>query len=118
MEKIVRIGKISTLNYERGCADVYFEDEENCVKTDIPFFSSEYKMPNVGEVVVVIFQSSGNKSQGFILGPIFNSMNRPAFSGKGNYYKKFSDTAFIKYDSENDTLELSAGKVIIKNMIE
>lgn len=114
-ERVVRIGRVSTINYEKGCADVWFEDEEDCVRTDLPFFSSEYKMPSVGDMVVVIFRNYGNHEQGIILGAIFNASNAPEYPGKGNYYKKLSDTAYIRYDKESDTLTLAAGKVVIDN---
>lgn len=114
-DRAIRIGKISSIDYERGCADVYFDDEENLVRTELPFFTSEYLLPAVGESVVVAF-SKGNRSHGYILGSFFNALHYPEHPGKGNYFKRFSDNAYIYYDAETETLEINAPNVIIRNM--
>lgn len=115
----IRLGKISSIDYKAGMADVAFEDEEEATHPSFPFFSSEYQMPTVGDVVVVIFQSnSGGREQGYILGKPYGVGNVPEVSGKGKYFKRLSDTAYIKYDADTDTLTLSAGKVIVENLEE
>lgn len=113
--KDIRIGRISSINYNDGTADVYFKDEEDHIITDLPFFSNEYKMPDINDNVVVIFQSN-NSSQGFILGPFYNKNNKPEHSGKNVYFKRFSKKSFIRYDPEKDMIEISADKVVIKNL--
>ena len=111
MKNQVMLGRVSSVDYKRGCADVVFPDADDEVKTELPFFSSEYKMPEVNEIVVAIFHGYKNRSQGFILGPIFNSGNLPELSGKGNYFKRFSEEAYMKYDGESKTLEICAPKI-------
>lgn len=112
----IRIGKVSSINYKDGTADIVFDDEE--VKNGLPFFSAEYKMPNVGDVVVAIFQSNTSKGreQGYILGPIYNANNKPEKHGKGIFFKRFSENAYIMYDPDSDTLEIKANHVRIYNL--
>ena len=54
MKNQVMIGRVSSIDYKRGCADVVFPDADDEVKTELPFFSSEYKMPEINEIVVAI----------------------------------------------------------------
>lgn len=85
----------------------------------LPFISREYWMPEVGDSVVVIFQSnSGSSQQGYILGTFYNGDNRPECSGKGVYFKRFSETAYIRYNQDTDVLEIYANKVVVHNLSE
>lgn len=114
--KEIRIGKVSSIHYKDGTADIAFEDGE--VKNDLPFFSAEYKMPVVGDVVVVIFQSNTSKGreQGYILGTVYSANNKPEKHGKGIFFKRFSESAYIMYDPDSDTLEIRANHVRIYNL--
>lgn len=109
--KPIMVGRISSINYKRGCADVVLPDEEDVVKTDLPFFSCEYRMPKVGELVVVLFQKYQNRDQGYILGPIFNEEYLPEFKGKDNYFKRLSKRVYVKYDDETGVLTIKAPKI-------
>lgn len=111
MENSIMIGRISSIDYKKGCADVSFPDKENMLKTELPFFSYEYHMPKVNEMVVVILRKYQNRDQGFILGPVFNAEYLPEFYGMGNYFKRFSEKAYMKYNSETETLEIKAPKI-------
>lgn len=112
MEKnSIMVGRISCINYKKGCADVVISDGEDVIKTALPFFSIEYRMPKVNELVVVLFQKYRNRDQGFILGPIFNAENVPEFYGRNNYFKRLSKRAFIKYDDETGVLTIKAPKI-------
>lgn len=101
------VGRISSIDYKNGCADVIFPDLENLIKTNLPFFSFEYRMPKVNELVVVLFY----KEQGVILGPIFNLEYLPELYGKNNYFKRFSERACMKYDDESGVLTIEAPKI-------
>lgn len=111
MERQIMLGRISSIDYKKGCADVVFPDADDEIKTELPFLSMEYSMPEINEIVVVIFQRHKNRSQGFILGSVFNSGNIPEFSGKGAYFKRLSKEAYIKYETETRTLEICAPKI-------
>ncbi len=114
--KDIRIGKVSCVHYDTGAIDVLFEDEEDLVRQNIPLVSNEYKMPEVGDMVTVIFQSNSDSSeQGFAIGQPYSSANKPEKYGRGMYFKRFSKTAFICYDPKSDTLEIHANNVRIVN---
>lgn len=49
----IRVGKISSLNYEKGLARVTYSDRDNSVTKEIPLVSpwGEYYMPEVDDYV-------------------------------------------------------------------
>lgn len=110
----IKNGRVSSVDYARGCANVIFDDEEGLIKTDVPFLAHEYKMPSINDHVLVILDQEG---QGYIIGSVFSNGNIPEVSGKGVYFKRLSDKSYIRYDPKTDTLELNAGKVIINNLV-
>ncbi len=109
MDRMVLLGRISSVNYQKGCADVIFPDAEDMIRKELPFFSFEYRMPKVNELVVVLFQE--NKKQGYILGHVFNEEYLPEFFGKENYFKRFSRRAYIKYDDATGVMEFHAPRI-------
>lgn len=116
MNDAIRVGRISSIDYKSGCADVCFKGEEDVIYSDLPFLAFEYKMPKVNDLVLVVAQKYAQKKSGFILGPYFNDENKPEVDGKDYFFKRFSDTAYIKYDADKGELEITAGKVVIKNL--
>lgn len=113
----IRIGKVSSVNYGNGTVDVIFQDKDSSVLVDLPLFSNEYQMPEVNDLVTVIFQTNSDKTaRGYIVGKPYSSENMPEQSGKGVYFKRLGSNAYIKYDSERDTLYLHAGTVIIEGL--
>ena len=80
----IRVGRISSIDYKKGCADVYFEDEENVIYSELPFLAFEYNMPKVNDLVLVVAQKYAQKKTGFILGPYFNDENKPVRFKKGD----------------------------------
>lgn len=111
-------GKISTVNYGSGTADIALPDRENQVIQDVPFFSSEYYMPGSGDIVAVIFEEiDGQIGKGVILGKIFLQDNAPKVSGKGIYYKEFPGNAALKYDQGSETMEITAKKIVVDELV-
>ena len=114
MQSAIMPGKISSVDYKNGCADVVFDGMDDNIKAVLPVLSFEYSMPQTGDMVLVAFQQYKNREQGFIIGKYYNSSNIPPEGlGKGDYYKKFSENTFLKYDAKNDTLSVTAGGVNI-----
>ena len=54
-DKHIRIGKISKIDYENGMASVTYPDMDNAVTALFPIlsFNDEYKMPAIGEEVLI-----------------------------------------------------------------
>ena len=70
-EKLIRIGKVSKVDYETGMAEVTYPDMDNSVTALFPIvnLNEEYKMPEIGEEVLVLHLSNGAAS-GLIHRPI------------------------------------------------
>lgn len=113
MENAILLGRVSSVDYKKGCADVVFCGMEDDIRGALPCMSSEYNMPDVGDMVVCAFSHAGKGSQGVILGSIYNDENVPSQSGNGVYFKRLSKKAFIRYNPETEVLEIRAPKVVL-----
>lgn len=104
----IRIGRISSLNYPAGTARVTYSDRDEAVTAEIPMLSLEYRMPNVGDLVLVLHLPNGSTA-GLLLGRYWNDTNVPPESGKGLWRKDVSDTqrCFFKWDEQ-------AGKLTVR----
>lgn len=105
MSAPIRVGKISSINYEEGTARVLYTDRDNSVTRELPFLSSEYNMPKVGDQVLVVHISSGEEA-GVIIGKFWSKNNKP--SKKVTYQKEFGDKqgeAYVKYEDGKLTIK-------------
>ncbi len=108
----IRVGKVSSINYKNGMARVTYRDKDKTVTTEYPLlnYNDEYRMPQIGQQVIVAHLSNGS-SRGAIIGTMWNKKNIPAESGKQLYRKDFSrkkDAAYARYDD-------STGEYLIKS---
>lgn len=87
----IRIGKISSIDYENGMVRVTYPDKGKSVTKNLPCanFNNEYRMPEVGESALVSHLSNGS-SRGVVIGTMWNKKNRPPESGKGLFRKEMS----------------------------
>lgn len=109
--------KISSIAYQKGTANVTLPDREDQVIENVPFLAGYYEMPKPGDTVAAIFEDeNGQIGKGVILGSMFLKKNRPKESGKGIFFKEFSDGASIRYTPETGVLEITADKIIVKNL--
>lgn len=115
MEDLIRIGKISTVNYAAGTASVVFTDRNNEASANFPFFSMAYEMPKVNDTVVVIMLQNST-TKGFILGVPFSGKKIPAESGQGIFCKEFQDGTSILYDPKTKTMDISTSKITLKSV--
>lgn len=100
----IRIGKVSSVDYEKGMMRITYHDKDDSVTMDFATlnYNDEYRMPAVGSQVAVAHLSNGS-SRGIILGEIWNKQNLPKESGKDLFRKDLSrgkDAAYIRYDDE------------------
>lgn len=115
-EKTVRIGKVSSVNFDKGMVRVTYPDRDDSVTAEIPVFSftDEYKMPKVGSQVLVLHLSNG-AAAGVCLGHYWNQSNTSKVTGKDVFRKELAQTfgdAFMQY--KDGTLTIFADKVEIK----
>jgi phage baseplate assembly protein gpV len=106
----IRIGTVSTIDYNNGMISVKYEERSNSVTAEMPYlsFNDEYKMPHIDDTVVVLYLSNGS-SIGIVIGSIWNKTNKPPVSGKDNYYKGIAPGVNIKF--QNGELTVSAPKI-------
>lgn len=101
----IRIGKVSSVDYEKGMMRITYRDKDESVTMDFAMlnYNDEYRMPQVGQQVAVAHMSNGS-SRGVILGEVWNKKNLPHEAGKDLYRKDLSrrkDAAYIRYDDES-----------------
>ncbi|MBO5145006.1 MAG: hypothetical protein J6C19_05665 [Lachnospiraceae bacterium] len=100
----IRVGKVSSINYESGMARVTYRDKDDSVTAEFPILTNndEYRMPQIGQEVIVAHLSNGS-SRGAIIGSIWNKKYEPYEAGEGLYRKELSrkkDAAYIRYSDE------------------
>ncbi|MBF1011283.1 MAG: phage baseplate assembly protein V, partial [Lachnoanaerobaculum sp.] len=111
MNDVIRIGKVSSIDYEKGMVSVYYEDRTAMVTSIMPVLSnSRYKMPKVGESILVAHLSNGTNAA-VVLGTVFNDANVPKMSGQNVYYEELSDNTIISSDGTDITLKAVAGSI-------
>lgn len=128
-ENLNRIGKVSKINYDCGMIEVTYPSLDDSVTDELPVcsFNGEYRMPDIGQEVLVIHLSNGSTA-GVVLGPYWNEANRPAVSGKGVYRKEMGPKPGQAYEQYKDgTLEVrgpalrfvcNSGAITAAQMIE
>lgn len=107
----IRKGRVSAINYETGMMRVTYRDKDDSVTQEFPMLTNndEYRMPMVGQDVLVAHLSNGS-SRGVILGTLWNKKYNPYETGEKLYRKELSrekDAAYMRYSDED-------GKYIVK----
>lgn len=101
----IRVGRVSSINYETGMARVTYRDKDDSVTGEFPILTNndEYRMPQVGQDVLVAHLSNGS-SRGGIIGTLWNRKHQPFEAGKNLYRKELSrekDAAYIRYSDDD-----------------
>lgn len=101
----IRIGKVSSVDYEKGMMRITYKDKDESVTVDFAMlnYNDEYRMPKVGQQVAVAHLSNGS-SRGVVLGEVWNQKNIPHETGEKLYRKDLSrekDAAYIRYDDDS-----------------
>lgn len=116
MQRPIRIGRVSSVNYDEGMLAVTYPDMDDSVTSEFPVFSltDEYKMPNVGDTILVVHLSNG-QSAGIVLGRFWSKANLCANPGKGKFRKEFAPSdafgkCFLEYDDDSETMKLHVPK--------
>jgi len=106
----VRIGIVSSINYENGSVRVSFTDKDNMVSKELPLLSFEYNPPSVGNSVLCVFYTMG---RGICLGKFFNQNNTPSSYGGDIFRKDLGIDSFLEYNKTLKTLTISAENIIL-----
>lgn len=111
----IRIGKVSSINYEKGMMRVTYPDRDDAVTAEIPVlsFTDEYKMPQIGDEVMVSHFSNGSAA-GIVMGRYWNKKNTPRDGKKDVYRKEFDKEqgkAYLDYDYNTGEITIHAKKI-------
>lgn len=107
--KMVRIGKVSSVNIEKARVQVVFEDIDNMVSVDLPLLFPQglknkfYAVPDIGENVLCLFIEQG-LSDGFCLGSFYTDLVLPPVSNQDKVHFAFEDGTSIEYDRKEHKL--------------
>lgn len=112
MGDLIRIGRVSSIDYEKAYVRITYPDRDDAVSSELPYLSFEYDMPKVGEMVLAVFLSNGIED-GFVIGKYFNEENPTIESGENIYYKDFGEGSCIKFDKATKTMTIKADNIIL-----
>lgn len=115
-DKLIRVGRVSKIDYETGMMAVTYPDLDDAVTSllSVASLNDEYKMPEIGDDVLVMHLPSG-QARGVVVGKYWNGENRPAKSGPKLYRKEYGHRkgeAYMEYDG--GTLLLKANKIVLQ----
>ena len=118
-KKFIRIGKVSSINYDQGLIRVTYPDRDNSVTAEIPVFSftDEYKMPQVGSEVLVLHLSNG-AAAGVMMGHYWNKNNRCPKTGPNIFRKVLAHSygeSYLEYDESSRKLTIYADEILIQS---
>lgn len=120
-EKNIRLGKVSSIDYEKGMISVTYPDLDDAVTDNLPVFSmDEYRMPPVGAEVLVLHLSNGCAA-GVVMGRYWNKGNKPPISGKNVFRKELGETfgeAYIQYKGGNLTFKDKSGSTTLGSILK
>lgn len=81
-DNLIRIGKVSAVDYDKGLVAVVYADRDNSVTAQLPMLSSRYFMPEPGDQVLVLHLSNGAEA-GVVIGRFYSDKNLPTETGAG-----------------------------------
>ncbi|MBP1924588.1 phage baseplate assembly protein gpV [Sedimentibacter acidaminivorans] len=67
VKNIIKVGQVSSINFNKSSVKVTFPDKDNIVSNYLPILNPGYYIPKIGDQVVCIFLGNGIE-QGFCLG--------------------------------------------------
>lgn len=117
MAEVIRVGSISSIDYEAGLVRVAYHDKDDSVTQPLPMLADRYFMPKVGDQVLVLHLSNGTEA-GVVLGRYWNDNNIPKESGEDLFRMDMDreGTAFIKY--LNGVITVHGNDIVLDGDIE
>ena len=100
MAEVIRVGYISSVNYEEGTAQVIYKDRDNSLSPFMPLWSNEFFPPEIDTMVYVVHLQNGG-TRGMILIPPYTERHRPPEGVEGIWRKDFGDGSYLRYDKKN-----------------
>lgn len=118
MSSEVRLGNVSSIDYENGLCEVTYPDRDDTVTEMVPCLSQrEYMMPEVDDIVVVLHPGD-SPEDAVVLGTIWNEKIKPAEGKEKIFRKEYCNEdgkAYRKFDANaKELLDFVDGKKILK----
>ncbi len=118
MSSEVRLGNVSSIDYENGLCEVTYPDRDDTVTEMVPTLSNrEYRMPEVDDLVVVLHPGD-SPEDAVILGTIWNEKIKPVEGKEKVFRKEYCNEdgkAYRKFDANaKELLDFVDGKKILK----
>lgn len=118
MSSEVRLGNVSSIDYENGLCEVTYPDRDDTVTEMVPMLSNrEYRMPEVDDLVVVLHPGD-SPEDAVILGTIWNEKIKPVEGKEKVFRKEYSNEdgkAYRKFDANaKELLDFADGKKILE----
>lgn len=117
----IRVGNVSSIDYKKGMIEATYPDLDDSVTDSFPVFSftDEYKMPKVGDEILVLHLSNG-ESAGIVLGRYWNEDNEPPAYGKNVFRKELGEVfgeAYIQYKNGDITFHDPGGTTTLDSIL-
>ena len=112
-EKLIRIGRVSSVNAANGTVKVTYPDLDDATTGEFPIFSftDEFKLPSVGTNVLVLHLSYV-QSAGVCMGRFWNASNLPPVTS--GFQKELGAAFGEAYISYSDgTVTIHADKIVL-----
>ena len=118
----IRVGNVSSIKYKKGLIEVTYPDLDDSVTDALPVFSftGEYKMPQIGDEVLVVHLSNG-ETAGIVLGKFWGGDHKPPAYGKNVFRKELGDTngeAYIQYKDSKLTFKSPEGSTTLGSILQ
>lgn len=118
MSSEVRLGNVSSIDYENGLCEVTYPDRDDTVTEMVPMLSNrEYRMPEVDDLVVVLHPGD-SPEDAVVLGTIWNEKIKPVKGEKKVFRKEYCNEdgkAYREFDANTkELLDFVDGKKILK----
>ena len=118
MSSEVRLGNVSSIDYENGLCEVTYPDRDDTATALVPCLARrEYKMPEVEDLVVVLHPGD-SPEDAVVLGTIWNKKIKPAEGKEKIFRKEYCNEdgkAYRKFDANaKELLDFVDGKKILK----
>lgn len=118
MSSEVRLGNVSSIDYENGLCEVTYPDRDDTVTEMVPMLSNrEYRMPEVDDLVVVLHPGD-SPEDAVILGTIWNEKIKPTEGKEKVFRKEYCNEdgkAYRQFDANaKELLDFVDGKKILK----
>jgi len=120
---MIRRGVVVAVDEKTARVRVQMPDLDGLVSNWLPVVQPKtqkdkaYWLPDVGEYVIVAFDEEGERSDGYVLGAIYNQKDTPPVASKDKFFVRFEDGTEIEYDRKTHILRVKAQTVIIEGNV-